>query len=195
MLAEGHERSDVVDLMMAKMPSSAAQPYRDPKIEKRFRQVVRDPFFELVDVSTRLSLVFEGKNVEGTLFLSPALVFASAKMVLSAHVLELVEVEQLGTSSLRLLLRDDMLLEFVAAAGGDVAHEALILRGLWRGQCERVRMDAAAVASGVAATTPTAAAAASAAAGFFTLEMRDNPLEFSPEYAAWSQERLVAWKE
>jgi hypothetical protein len=95
----------MLDLMMSKAP--AASPFRDAKFEAAFRAVVRDTFFELVDVSNRVALMFEGKKVEGTLFISPVIVFVSLRLVLEVHLLEVVEVEQLG-QTLRLLLKDEM---------------------------------------------------------------------------------------
>ena len=177
LLAEGHDRSDVVDLIMAKAP--AASPFRDAKVERSFRELVRDSFFELVDVSTRLMLVLEGKTVEGTLYISPAVVFANAKLVVSVHVLEFVEVEVVGPA-LRLLLRDEMLLEFLPVQGADCVHEARLIRGLW--QSER-------------AGQKSPVTTLSGPAGYFTKEILSDPQEFSPSYPDWSRERLDLWKE
>ncbi len=169
-----------------KIASTSAVEYRDAKVEKAFRQHVPDPKFELVDVSSRLMLVFEGKNIAGTLYLSPALCFVCPRLSLVVHVLEMVDIEQLGSSTLRLLLRDEMLLEFVSQHA-DIEHEVRILRGIWRDQVERT--------SFLLQQPNKGGIARAAAAGFFTREIMSDPLEFSSDYAEWSQERMTAWKD
>ncbi len=183
-LAEGHERSDVLDLLVARgQAAAAARPFRDPKAEKEFREYVKDGAFELVEVfRKRFSLVLEGKHISGSLFLSQVIAFVAEQFVWTIHVLDILSIDCSDGGVVRLLLKDDMMVEFVAQNAGDCAHDVLLLRGVWRSEVEKQ------------AALKRPPPMRTMAFAYFTGEMMENGVEFSKSYGEWTAARSEAWK-
>lgn len=98
-LAEGHEKSEVADLMLKR---SAAAPAKQVslsdshrlKLEEQFRLLVRQVDVELVDVK-KVSLAFESSLIPGNLFIASCLAFAadSGECTLTVHLSEVTSEE------------------------------------------------------------------------------------------------------